>query len=176
MAHDEDLAGVVDLYYRSLYQYAYRLTHSEADASDLTQQTYYIWQIKGHQLREANKVKTWLFTTLHREYLNSRRIYQRFPHFELEQAIHELPAAPEPDFETLDASTVLEALTRLEEPFQAPVILFYLEDCSYKEIADILGIPIGTVKSRLSRGLAQLHQFLTEPSATPSHYEGRPHE
>jgi len=56
---------------------------------------------------------------------------------------------------------VLQSLARLDETFQAPVALFYLEEHSYKEIADILGIPLGTVKSRISRGIAQLQQILT---------------
>jgi RNA polymerase sigma-70 factor (ECF subfamily) len=56
---------------------------------------------------------------------------------------------------------VLEALARVDEVYQAPVALFYLQDCSYKEIADILEVPIGTVKSRMARGLSQLHSLLT---------------
>ena len=55
-------------YYRPLYQFAFTLTRDEADACDLTQQTFYIWARKGHQLRDQSKVKTWLFTTLHREF------------------------------------------------------------------------------------------------------------
>jgi RNA polymerase sigma-70 factor (ECF subfamily) len=56
---------------------------------------------------------------------------------------------------------VLAALAQLDEVFQAPVALFYLEDCSYNEIAAILEVPLGTVKSRLTRGLARLHDMLT---------------
>ncbi len=53
----------------------------------------------------------------------------------------------------LDTAQVLEALAQLDEIYQAPVALFYLQDCSYNEIAEILGVPLGTVKSRLARGL-----------------------
>ncbi len=60
----------------------------------------------------------------------------------------------------LDAATVLQALSRLDESFQAPLALFYLEDCSYKEIAAALQLPLGTVKSRISRGIVQLHKML----------------
>jgi RNA polymerase sigma-70 factor, ECF subfamily len=56
---------------------------------------------------------------------------------------------------------VLEALAKVDEIYQAPVALFYLEDCPYKEIAEILDIPIGTVKSRMARGIAQLQSILT---------------
>jgi RNA polymerase sigma-70 factor (ECF subfamily) len=57
------------VYYEPLYQFAFSLARDEADACDLTQQTFCIWAAKGHQLRDASKVKTWLFTTLHREFL-----------------------------------------------------------------------------------------------------------
>jgi RNA polymerase sigma-70 factor (ECF subfamily) len=53
----------------------------------------------------------------------------------------------------------VEALGQMDEVYRAPVALFYLEDCSYQEIADILEVPIGTVKSRLARGLGQLRQI-----------------
>ena len=66
----------------------------------------------------------------------------------------------------LDWEQVLEALGRVEESYQAAVALFYLQECSYKEIADILEVPIGTVKSRLARGLGQLKKILTQTSQT----------
>jgi RNA polymerase sigma-70 factor (ECF subfamily) len=77
----------------------------------------------------------------------------------------------------LDADTVLQSLARLDETFQAPVALFYLEEHSYKEIADILGIPLGTVKSRISRGIAQLQQTLThDPGPDPARRKRPAHE
>lgn len=168
-----DLEALVEEHYQPLYRFAYSLTGSEADAGDLTQQTFYIWQTKGHQLRETSKVKSWLFTTMHREYLNSKRRFTRFPHCDLEQAQGELPPAPTLSPDGLDAKTVVAALARVEQPHQAAVALFYLEDYSYKEIAEILNIPIGTVKSRLARGIAQLRQLLA-PAATPERYQEAP--
>src|SRR2546426_12541254 len=91
-AERPDFERLVEQYYRSLYQFAFSLTRSESDACDLTQQTFYIWATKGHQLRDGAKVKTWLFTTLHREFLETRRRQNRFPHLELTQAEPELPA------------------------------------------------------------------------------------
>lgn len=156
-----DFESVVACYYAPLYQFAFSLTRVEADACDLTQQTFYIWATKGHQLRDISKVKTWLFTTLHRAFLETRRRQVRFPHVEFDHASAELPALAPEFAEGLDSSEVLKALGRIDDAYQAPVALFYLEDCSYKEIAEILGIPLGTVKSRMSRGLAQLHVLLT---------------
>src|SRR5262245_58287787 len=72
-----ELEALVDAYYRPLYQFAMSLTRAEADASDITQQTFAIWAAKGHQLRDRSKVKTWLFTTLHREFLRTRREQRR---------------------------------------------------------------------------------------------------
>src|SRR5437588_7035572 len=129
-----DFENLVARYYRSLYQFAFSLTQAEADACDLTQQTFYIWATKGHQLRDVSKVKTWLFTTLHREFLESRRRQTRFPHYELGQVEPELPTVSPARVNQLDSAQVLLALAQVDEIYQAPVALFYLEDYSYKEI------------------------------------------
>ncbi|MDQ6630693.1 MAG: RNA polymerase sigma factor [Verrucomicrobiota bacterium] len=147
-------------FYEPLYRFAFSLSLTEADACDLTQQTFYVWATKGHQLRDTSKVKSWLFTTLHRAFLETRRRETRFPHQELDDALIESLVLPPSAVSQLDSSEVLQALGRVDEIYQAPVALFYLEDCSYKEIAEILELPIGTVKSRMARGLAQLQQML----------------
>ena len=152
--------GVVELYYRSLYRFAFALTRSEADAWDLTQQTFYIWAVKGEQLRDISKIKSWLFTTLHRAFLRIRRKETRFPHHEISETDAELPQVPPARADEMDSAQVLEALAHVDEVYQVPVTLFYLEDCAYKEIAETLGVPLGTVKSRIARGIAQLHKLL----------------
>jgi len=167
MDESVDFEGLVARYYEPLFQFAFSLTRDEPDACDLTQQTFCIWAAKGHQLRDASKVKTWLFTTLHREFLGARRRQTRFPHVELEFAAAELPVVSPATVNRLDAAQVLEALAKLDEIYQAPVALFYLQDCSYNEIAEILGVPLGTVKSRLARGLDGLHHLLTDVQPRP---------
>jgi len=164
MAEGVDFEDLVARYYAPLYQFAFSLTRDESDACDLTQQTFCVWAAKGHQLRDISKVKTWLFTTLHREFLGSRRRQNRFPHVELEGASDELPAISPASVNRLDASELFAALAQLDEIYQTPVSLFYLQDCSYNEIADVLNVPLGTVKSRLARGLARLHQLLADKS------------
>ena len=161
MADGMDFESLVARYYEPLYQFAFSLTRDEADACDLVQQAFCIWANKGHQLRDLTKVKTWLFTTLHREFLNTCRKRTRFPHVELEHAADELPVVLPPSVNRLDTAQVLVALAQLDEVYQAPVALFYLQDCSYNEIATVLEVPLGTVKSRLARGLGRLHQLLT---------------
>jgi RNA polymerase sigma-70 factor (ECF subfamily) len=165
MADNVKFESLVERFYAPLYQFAFSLTRAEADACDLTQQTFTIWAAKGHQLRDVSKVKTWLFTTLHRGFLESRRRQTHFPHLELEAAAAELPSISPATVSRLDAALVLDTLTQVDDVFQAPVALFYLQDCSYNEIAEILGVPLGTVKSRLARGIGQLQQLLARDIA-----------
>jgi RNA polymerase sigma factor (sigma-70 family) len=155
-----DFEALVDAYYRPLYRFAMSLTRAEAEASDMTQQTFAIWAAKGHQLRDPSKVKTWLFTTLHREYARTRRRHHRFRHDRLDEEGDLLPYIEQATEDRLDATSVLEALEQLGEEYRAPLSLFYLGDHSYKEIAEILEIPVGTVQSRISRGKAQLYRIL----------------
>ncbi len=153
--------AVVESYYGPLFKFALSLTHSEADACDLTQHTFYTWSTKGSQLRDAAKVKTWLFTILHRAFLQTKRRQARFPHYQLEEVDTELPCIAAEEASRLDSAEVLDALAKIDESFRAPVALFYLEDCPYKEIAAILDIPLGTVKSRIARGITQLKKALS---------------
>lgn len=158
---DEAFTQLVDAQYAPLYRFALSLAKNSADAGDLVQQTFFIWAKKGSALRETAKAKSWLFTTLYREFLRGRRRSQRAT------SIEELPpgeqdiAAEEVDqVAKMDAATVVAALQSVDEVFRAPLTLFYLEDLSYHEIAETLDVPIGTVMSRLSRGKAQLRTEL----------------
>jgi len=162
MADGLSFENLVAEYYEPLYQFAFSLLREEAGACDLVQQTFCVWAAKGHQLRDGAKVKTWLFTTLHREFLGARRRQIRFPHFDLEFVEAELPVVEPAATSQADADRVLAALSQLDEAFQAPVALFYLQDYSYKEIAEILGVPLGTIKSRLARGLERLHGLMAD--------------
>ncbi len=156
----QDFEQLVDRYYTALYRFALSLAKNGAEASDLTQETFYMWASKGHQLRDVTKVKSWLFTTLYRAYLSTYRHATKFPHVELEDAAAEMPSVAPSILADLDGTTVVEALAQVDEVFRAPLTLFYLEEMSYKEIADLLEVPIGTVMSRLSRGKAQLRECL----------------
>jgi len=150
---------LVDRQYAPLFRFALSLSKSETEAADLTQQTFFLWAAKGHQLRDRTKAKSWLFTALYREFLGRRRHEVRFPKIELEE-VREEEMSILPNVNVLDATAVLEALREVEEPFRAPLTLFYLEQLSYQEIAEVLEVPIGTVMSRLSRGKALLRQRL----------------
>src|SRR5205809_6014567 len=99
--------AIVRDHYEPLFRFALSLTRGESDAQDLTQQTFYVWATKGHQLRDPSKVKTWLFTTLHREFLMSRRRHGRFPHYELEEVASELPVSLPKVVNQLDSAHVI---------------------------------------------------------------------
>jgi RNA polymerase sigma-70 factor (ECF subfamily) len=159
----EAFPQLVETYYAALYRFALSLAKNSSDAGDLTQQTFFVWATKGSSLRDDSNVKSWLFTTLYREFLRSRRRGNRMV------AIEDLAPAEQdiPDMETdlvakMDAPLVMNALQEVDEAFREPLTLFYLQDLSYLEIAEILSIPIGTVMSRLSRGKAQLRGLLAQ--------------
>ncbi len=152
---------LVQEHYQGLYRFALSLAQREADAADLTQQTFLRWATRGFQLRDRSKAKTWLFTTLYREFLTGNRRAVRFPHVELSDAESELPPVQARTTEDLDGQSALDALNLLDETYRAPLMLFYLQQHSYQEIAGILDVPIGTVMSRLSRGKSQLRQKLS---------------
>lgn len=158
---DSAFTRLVDSHYAPLYRFALSLARNEADACDLTQQTFYVWATKGHALRDVAKAKTWLFTTLYREFLRSRRRDQRV------SSLEDLPPgeADVADIEVdrvrqMDGGIVREALGEVDEIFRAPLVLFYLEELSYLEIAETLDVPTGTVMSRLARGKSQLRAAL----------------
>ena len=154
-----DLARLVADHHAALYRYAYRLSGSTADAEDLTQQAFLTAAAKGDQVRSAEGVRPWLYAVLRNTWLKSRR--KRVPviagdlDLALDSIPEELPETPLVDREELQA-----ALDGLPEEFKVVVLMFYYEHCSYKEIADQLGLPIGTVMSRLSRAKSQLRARL----------------
>jgi RNA polymerase sigma-70 factor (ECF subfamily) len=155
--NNEAFAQLVDANYASLYRFALSLARNASDAGDLVQQTFFIWATKGHGLRELSKAKSWLFTTLYREFLRGRRRDSRATFLEDLPPGEKDPAAEDVDrVSKIDAASVMVALQSVDETFRAPLTLFYLEDMSYQEIASALEVPIGTVMSRLSRGKAQL--------------------
>src|SRR5271156_1080772 len=156
--HSLDFEEIVDRFYPMLYRFALSLARNEADACDLTQQTFSVWATKGHLLRDSSKAKSWLFTTLYREFISNRRREMRWPSQELSEVEHELPCAMPETVDPLESAQVMQALQSIDETFRAPLVLFYLQEHSYEEISHILEIPLGTVMSRLSRGKQKLQQ------------------
>lgn len=160
MSSAPEFNELVDLHYQPLYRFALSLSRNESDAADLTQQTFLIWADKGSTLRDGSKVKSWLFTTLYREFLRLRRRGRHQIDIDTEQLEADLPSI-EPDVaRSLDGRLAVEAIDEVDDVYREPLMLFYLEGLAYRDIAEILDIPMGTVMSRLSRGKAQLKRQL----------------
>jgi RNA polymerase sigma-70 factor, ECF subfamily len=171
-----DFEKLVEDFYMPLYRFALSLSRKESDAADLTQQTFFLWASKGHQLRDASKVKTWLFTSLYREFLGRKRQQDRFVEAENSAEAVAAQTVSASVVNQLDGEIVQRALFTLEEIYRAPLTLFYLQQHSYKEIAKTLEVPIGTVMSRISRGKEQLRKALADAASLTSKGEGeQPH-
>ena len=156
-----DFETLVESFYMPLYRFAYSLTRQEADAADLTQQTFLLWAAKGHQLRDQSKVKSWLFTSLYREFLAGKKRDADFVESSSELNLVTDPTVALPA-DQLDSDSVIQALLDLEETYRAPLTLFYLQQLSYREISGTLAVPMGTVMSRISRGKALLRKALAD--------------
>jgi len=164
-----EFGELVDAHYQALYRFGYSLTRSPDRAADLVQETFCIWAEKNSQLRDRSKAKTWLFTTLHREFLGQRRKMSRFSDEPIDEGTMASSVGNDDDAERqMDGQRAVELLGEMDEMYQAPLALFYIQQHSYKDIAEILDVPIGTVMSRLSRGKEMLRKkMVKEPSSGP---------
>jgi RNA polymerase sigma factor (sigma-70 family) len=106
--------------------------------------------------------RSWLFTTLHREFLKTCRRRHRFSIESMDEGAEDLPNVPADCAERVDSRTLLRILGEIAEDFRAPLVLYYMQDLSYKEIADVLALPLGTVQSRIARAKIQLLRRLSE--------------
>jgi len=150
---------IVSAFYQPLYRFGYSLAKNEHEAGDLAQQTFFIYADKGGSLRDKSKVKSWLFTTLYREFLRRRKKESRMDHYEPEMLEVAGGTVESQVQRSLDSNLAVEALEEVDEVYRQPLALFYMKDLSYKEIAGVLDVPIGTIMSRLSRGKAQLREI-----------------
>jgi len=152
----EEFQNLVDEHYEALYRFAYSLAKNPDRASDLVQQTFCIWAQKNHQLKDRSKAKTWLFTTLYREQLSYARRNTKFPEQDIADLDYQLADDQLDGARLLDGQRAVALLNSLDDTYRAPLSLFFMQQHSYKEIASILDIPIGTVMSRIARGKKQL--------------------
>jgi len=161
------LTQLVERHYALLYRYAYRLTGAVADAEDLTQQTFLTAQTKLDQLRDVDRGKSWLCAILRNLFLKDQRSGGTVNL----SSVAEIPEPVQVDVATLsfDQEQLQAALLELPEEFRSPLVLFYFEEFSYKEIAEQMEVPVGTVMSRLARAKCWLRKRLTVPEPDPAY-------
>ncbi|MDR0365857.1 MAG: sigma-70 family RNA polymerase sigma factor [Bifidobacteriaceae bacterium] len=181
--HDERAArfeGEALEFIDQLYGAAMRVTRNPADAEDLVQETYAKAFANFHQYKPGTNLKAWLHRILTNTYINDYRKRQRSPQQtnaeEVEDwqimraAEHESKGLQSAELEALDHlpdSRIKDALAELKDDYRMVVYYSDVEGYSYKEIAQIMGTPIGTVMSRLHRGRAQLRKALTGQGIGP---------
>ena len=155
----EYLLPHVDLIFRC----ACRLTRKADDADDLTQETYYYAIKRFSQLKDRNKAKNWLFSILRNLFLKGFEKSKKRIDIEFDSVSNMISGKVNIEEDHLKAETARNlrvVLNKLDDRLKAPIEMFYFEKLSYKEIAKSLGVPIGTVMSRIARGKVYIRREL----------------
>lgn len=161
---DQNFDDWVRQYHRLLYGIAYWWTGSRSDAEELTQEAFFQAYRSRSGLRDIEAAKGWLVGILRHCYAQMHRKGHKKVEVSLDEMMEEFGDLSQTTINAPDVSQALalhQCLDRLDERHRLPIVLFYFQDLSYREIAEALELPIGTVMSRLSRAREMLHKSLT---------------
>jgi RNA polymerase sigma-70 factor, ECF subfamily len=175
MADNTQFTAEAMQYAQSLYSTALRMTRNQSDAEDLVQETYLKAFRSFGSFETGTNLKAWLFRILTNTFINTYRAKQRRPQESDLGSVEDLflykrlpslaglsESAEEQLLDLFPAAEVREAIENLPETFLLPMLLNDVEGFSYKEVAEILDVPIGTVMSRLHRGRKTMQEALYE--------------
>jgi RNA polymerase sigma-70 factor (ECF subfamily) len=167
---DRTMIEDLPLHVAGLRRYALALTGSRFEAEDLVQDTLSRAIAAAPGFRKGGNLRGWLFTIMHNAFISSVRA-RRAAGRELDDDLPELSQAPT-QLDRLEVRDVLAALARLPEAQRAALVLIALEDFSYSEAARVLGVPLGTLMSRLARGREALRRAMREDAQPQLHIVG----
>ena len=156
---------VIDQLYRPVYQFAFRLCHDSSLSEDITQETFLaVWK-KAPSFQGRSRFSTWVFGIAYREFLRARdgRGAQTAP---LDEQTFAGPSVPGPSLD--DKIRVREAVDSLPDLYRQVVFLVYVQGLTYREAAQVMGVPIGTLKSRMNYAFNILRTELAEEEV-PAH-------
>jgi RNA polymerase sigma-70 factor (ECF subfamily) len=161
------IESLVDKHLDAVYRYAYRLTGTVQDAEDLTQQVFLLAQGRLEQLREADRARGWLFAILRNLFLKMAARSGPIAATNVGLNLDSVAAGID-DGAAIDSQALQAAINGLGADYRVALVMFYFEECSYREIAEKLELPIGTVMSRLARAKQQLRATLWETDEKPA--------
>jgi RNA polymerase sigma-70 factor, ECF subfamily len=166
--NSEAFATLVDRYERAVYHLAYRTLHDVEEARDATQEAFFKAFRSLRTFKPGSKFSTWIFAIAYHaccDRLNRRK------HFTSDELPERADSAPGPEHQVIaldEASRLRAAIDALPEKYRTVVTLFHLQGRQYDEIAKVLGLPMGTVKTHLFRAKEQLRRLLGEAGVTES--------
>lgn len=151
---------------RSLRRYAMVLTRNHSDAEDLVQETLLRALVGADTFRPGAEMRSWLFRIMHNTHVSAGRRAQTRASYARSQALVPPPSQPASQHDRLEVKAAIDALNLLPEPQREAVALVALEDMRYADAAQVLGVPLGTFMSRISRGRETLRRLLDGEART----------
>lgn len=165
----DEMIGLIEPLIPSLRRYARSLVRDLSEADDLVQDCLERAVDRWGQRRKAGDARSWLFSILHNLAISRwRRIQRRGRHLAIDGVAEMELFAPASQLDGMEHADLLRALAQLSPDYRSVILLVGVEDLTYAQAAEVLGVPIGTVMSRLSRGRARLAQLIAVDAVAPA--------